>query len=262
MTVPYREQTDRQQRFVWLEDQGTDFPFYAGQPAGLSVGQWCLLMLAVSGGFAAVILPVSWPGGALGAFIPALLLSAIPLGALALMCPRHWRKLFGPVGWRELRLMCGFALLNLVVSMTVGLLLKSMVGVESNQGIVGLTDLETPERVLFFARTALQLLGEEVMTILPFLALLALCTRGLGMGRRSAMVVAWLLSAVLFALAHLPAYGWNLLQCLVVIGSARLVLTLPWIMTKNLWVSTGAHVINDWLLFSMGLLAATLAKAG
>ena len=115
---------------------------------------------------------------------------------------------------------------------------------------------------MFFARTALQLLGEEVMTILPFLALLALCTRGLGMGRRSAMVVAWLLSAVLFALAHLPAYGWNLLQCLVVIGSARLVLTLPWIMTKNLWVSTGAHVINDWLLFSMGLLAATLAKAG
>jgi hypothetical protein len=34
----------------------------------------------------------------------------------------------------------------------------------------------------------------------------------------------------------------------VVIGSARMVLTLPWILTKNIWVSTGAHIINDWLI--------------
>jgi uncharacterized protein len=45
----------------------------------------------------------------------------------------------------------------------------------------------------------------------------------------------------------------------VIIGSARLVLTLPWILTKNIWVSTGAHIFNDWLLFSMGLLGAALA---
>jgi len=28
-----------------------------------------------------------------------------------------------------------------------------------------------------------------------------------------------------------------------------------WILTKNIWVSTGAHIINDWLLFTLGLLA-------
>jgi membrane protease YdiL (CAAX protease family) len=39
-----------------------------------------------------------------------------------------------------------------------------------------------------------------------------------------------------------------------------LVLTLPWIMTKNLWVSTGAHVLNDWLLMAMGLLGTMLAS--
>jgi membrane protease YdiL (CAAX protease family) len=42
----------------------------------------------------------------------------------------------------------------------------------------------------------------------------------------------------------------------VVIGSARMVLTLPWILTKNIWVSTGAHIINDWMLFLMALLGA------
>jgi membrane protease YdiL (CAAX protease family) len=48
-------------------------------------------------------------------------------------------------------------------------------------------------------------------------------------------------------------------QCIIIIGSARLVLTLPWIMTKNIWVSTGAHIVNDWLLFLMGLLGSSLA---
>jgi hypothetical protein len=39
---------------------------------------------------------------------------------------------------------------------------------------------------------------------------------------------------------------------------ARVVLTLPWIRTKKIWVSTGAHIINDWLLFTMSLLGASL----
>jgi len=71
-------------------------------------------------------------------------------------------------------------------------------------------------------------------------------------------LAAWLITAVLFGLMHLPTYGWNLVQCVAVIGSARLVLTLPWILTKNIWVSTGAHIVNDWLLFAMGLLGAGL----
>jgi membrane protease YdiL (CAAX protease family) len=39
-------------------------------------------------------------------------------------------------------------------------------------------------------------------------------------------------------------------QCVVVIGSARLVLTLAYVWTKNIWVSTGAHIINDWSLIA------------
>jgi membrane protease YdiL (CAAX protease family) len=32
-------------------------------------------------------------------------------------------------------------------------------------------------------------------------------------------------------------------------------------MTKNLWVSTGAHILNDWTLFSLQLLGAGLVAA-
>jgi membrane protease YdiL (CAAX protease family) len=62
-------------------------------------------------------------------------------------------------------------------------------------------------------------------------------------------------------LLHLPTYDWNWIQCIVIIGSARMVLTLPWILTKNIWVSTGAHIINDWSLFCLGLLSVSLGTA-
>jgi membrane protease YdiL (CAAX protease family) len=50
-------------------------------------------------------------------------------------------------------------------------------------------------------------------------------------------------------------------QCLVVIGSARLVLTWAYVSTKNIWVSTGAHIINDWTLIGMTVFVAPLAAA-
>jgi membrane protease YdiL (CAAX protease family) len=43
---------------------------------------------------------------------------------------------------------------------------------------------------------------------------------------------------------------------LVGIGFARVILTLAYIVTRNLWVSAGAHIINDWtgffLMFEFG----------
>ncbi|WP_405139841.1 hypothetical protein [Nocardia sp. NBC_01388] len=51
----------------------------------------------------------------------------------------------------------------------------------------------------------------------------------------------------------MPTYDWNFAQAFIVIGGARLVLTL-YIRTKNLWGSSGAHIINDWALFTQAVL--------
>ncbi len=244
-------------RWHRLEDPGGDFPFYDGDPVRLSGLQWLLLMAAVAAGFAALVTPLPWPPGLPAVLMPALLFALIPLAALACIAPGHWRVLFGRVGWRELRLMVGIALLNIVVSLGVGLLVRSLAEVTPNAAAAQLAAMDTAGRVLFFVKTLPQLLGEELLTLLPFLALMAAFTR-LGMGRKGAVVGSWLISALLFGLVHLPTYDWNWVQCIVIIGTARLVLTLPWILTRNLWVSTGAHIINDWLLFSMGLVGAGL----
>lgn len=154
--------------------------------------------------------------------------------------------------------MFGFAFLNILLTMGIGVILNAVTEVTSNGSTSQLGSLDTVDRIAFFAKTIPQLLGEEVITILPFLAALQLFSRGFGFSRKAATVGAWLLTALLFGLIHLPTYGWNVVQCIVVIGSARLVLTLPWIMTKNIWVSTGAHIVNDWLFFMVAILGASL----
>jgi hypothetical protein len=246
------------QRLGRLEDPGRDFPFYNGAPVGLSVWQWLFLLAAVAIGFAVLVAPIPWPAGPLGAMIPAVLFPLIPMLALAQVAPGHWTSLFGKVGGRELRLMLGFALLNIVVTMSVGTIVYVLTDVTSNAAAAQLDGMDTAGRIAFFAKTVPQLFGEELVTLLPFLAVLALLSNRFGVSRKGAIVGAWLVSSLIFGLIHLPTYDWNLIQCIVVIGTARMVLTLAWILTKNVWVSTGAHIINDWLLFGFGLLGAGL----
>lgn len=247
-------------RFSRLEDPGSDFPYYNGTPAAITNLQWLWVMAAVALAYLVLMLPIPWPAGAVGAMVPAVLLPLIPLLALARVAPGHWRAIFGPVRGREVKLMVGFALLNIVISLSVGTLVSSLATVTPNAAASQLSSMDALGLMLFFAKTLPQLLGEEVITLLPFLALLQWLSQRTG--RRAAILGAWVLSSVAFGLIHLPTYDWNWVQCIVVIGTARMVLTLPWILTKNIWVSTGAHIINDWLLFSMALLGASLVAKG
>jgi hypothetical protein len=255
------DRTDGQAgRFPRLEDPASDFPFYNGAPTFISNRQWLFVMAMVVVGFLALASPIPWPSGVFWPFVPAVLMPGIPLIGLAYVAPGHWQAIFGKVGGREVKLIFGFALLNIVISMSVGAIVLALAGATPNAMTAQLGGLDTAGRVAFFAKTIPQLLGEEVITLLPFLALLQMFSRGFGVGRKGAIIGAWLITSLIFGLLHLPTYDWSLIQCIVVIGSARMVLTLPWILTKNLWVSTGAHIVNDWLLFSMSLLGAGLAS--
>jgi hypothetical protein len=245
-------------RFSRLEDPAVDFPFYNGVPTSISNRQWLFVVAMVAIGFSILVLPIPWPSGTFWQFIPAILMPAIPLIALAYVAPGHWKSIFGKVGGHEIKLMFGFALLNIVVSMSIGALVTALTKVTPNAMVSQLGDFDLAGRLVFFAKTIPQLFGEEVITLLPFLAVLQWCSKSLGMGRKGAIICTWVMTSVVFGLIHLPTYDWNWIQCIVIIGSARMVLTLPWILTKNIWVSTGAHIVNDWLLFLMTLLGAGL----
>ncbi|MGQ2978453.1 MAG: CPBP family intramembrane glutamic endopeptidase [Polaromonas sp.] len=246
-------QTDR---FPFIESPNDDFPYYKGQPVAVSGRQWLFVLGMLVLGFASLMLPVPFFRTGVGQLVPAFLFLGFPLLGLAIVTRGRWAALFRPVGFRDVLWMVGFGLLNIVVSFAVGLLVIQVHGATANPVVAGLSQLSREALGLKLLETLPQLLGEEVLTVLPFLACLYLLHTRLGWSRMRAVVGAWVMSALVFGALHLPTYGWNWVQCLVIIGSARLVLTLAYIKTKNIWVSTGAHICSDWSYFAIALLGA------
>jgi membrane protease YdiL (CAAX protease family) len=225
-----------------------DLPYYAGSPVQVQAGGWLVILAGVALGFAAL---VAIPADDFPAtLVPALLFAIIPLFALAAVTGRHWTALFRHVGPRQVGQMLLFAVATVAVSIAAGLIVSSTVGTNHNPIIAGLQAMSWGEMAVALIPTLPQLLGEELLTILPLLALLWLFHTRLGLSRNASVVVAVLGSSLLFGAAHLPTYGWNWAQALGVIGTARIVLTLAYVWTRNIWVSTGAHVINDWSEFA------------
>ncbi|WP_327149822.1 CPBP family intramembrane glutamic endopeptidase [Nocardia sp. NBC_01329] len=231
-----------------------DFPYYNGRPVPISGGRWWAVMAACVAGFVFLVLPIPW--GTAGRIVPAVVFFALPLAALAYVVPGNWKAIFGRVRGREIRIMLGIGVLNVLVTFAIGLLVHAFFDVDPNPAVEGLRDTGAVERIVFFLCTVPQLFGEELVTVLPLLALLYAGTHRFGWSRRTALVVAWVVTAVIFALLHLPTYDWNIVQCLLIIGPARLILSTAYLWTKNIWVSTGAHIVNDWILFGLALLVA------
>jgi membrane protease YdiL (CAAX protease family) len=246
---------------LMLERKGDDFPYYADQPPVISGAGWLMVLVATAIGFAALGTPMPFEDNILTGWLRGLVFVGLPLLALALAAPGRWQAIFRRVGFRDVLLMFGFAILNIIITSSIGVLLNTYGTVTTNAGVAGAADLEGARLASFFAKVGLQMLGEELVTILPFLAILWFCHAKTGMGRNAALLTAWLVSAAVFGLLHLPTYNWNIVQCLLVIGSARLVLTWAYVWTKNIWVSTGAHIINDWTLIGSTVILAPLAGA-
>ena len=107
--------------------------------------------------------------------------------------------------------------------------------------------------MLFFGWTGVQLLGEEIFTVLTFLCSLSLLYRFVS--RKPALCLAAFVAAVIFGLVHLPSYQWNFVQAIGLIP-VLLVLLMPYIITRNIWLSTGVHILNDWTICGLSAVAA------
>jgi membrane protease YdiL (CAAX protease family) len=224
-----------------------DFPFYREQPVPVGGRGWFVVMASLAVALAVI---TAWP---LRYFplkmVPALLFVAIPLVALRLVVGPYWKSLFRPVGVREVGLMVLFAALTLAGSLCAALVLERFFELHHNpvSDAVGL--MKPADLALLLIPTVFQLVGEELLGILPFLAVLWFCVTRLRLSRRVGIVIGLIVSGLVFGAAHLPTYDWHWAQALIGIGTARVLLTLGYIVTRNLWVSAGAHILNDWTGF-------------
>lgn len=231
-----------------------DLPFYDGEPAEVQDGQWAAILVALAAG-AVVDLQFTMPGPDwLALAVRGALFAGIPLATYLMVLPGHWRAIFAKVRAADIRTMVLVLAANLVVTVAMGAALSQLVSTHTNPASGQLTSLSAGERVTYFAAMVPQLFGEELFTILLLLATMSLAAKHLHLTRPSALLLGVVTSTLAFAALHLPTYGWNVLQCLAVIGVARLVLLIAYLKTKNIAVSTGSHVLNDWTLFAVGLI--------
>lgn len=100
--------------------------------------------------------------------------------------------------------MVGFALLNVVVTFALGTMFRILFDTNANPVAAQLSQVSTSQLTLFFLETVPQLLGEELVTILPFLAITYFAYSRMDLSRGSSILIAWLLTALIFALLHLP----------------------------------------------------------
>lgn len=246
---------DRFGRAIERRD-GVDFPFYDGVPVEISPWRWVAVWASCLVGL--VVLTWFPQPDNLIAVVPRTLFVAIPLITLALVAGRHWPAIFRRVGARDVLAMVLFALLNIAVTFTVGAIVALLFPVSVNTTIAAAGDGGLLDTVALYLGSGIQLVGEEVFTLLPFVAVLYLLFAKAGLSRRAAVLLAWLASALWFGAAHLPTYDWNFAQSFLIIGSARIAFTLAYIRTKNLWVAAGAHIINDWVFITAAVVGVAV----
>ena len=228
-----------------------DFPFYRGAPRSISAIGWIVVLIFCALGFAALIAPTPFLSGQIAHWVAVLLFVVLPLTGLRIAAGPDWRAMFPRLRWRDVGIGLAFVPVTVLTSAAVAVFFVKGGMTAANPVIGMLARMNPTDLAVFLASTLPQLLGEEIITILPFLAVLTLLHQRLKLPRAAAILGAWIVSAVIFAALHLPTYGWHILQTLAVIGTARLALTLPFLITKNIWSSTIAHVTNDWLLFAV-----------
>lgn len=234
-----------------------DFPYYDGEPVEISPVGWLIALVFTAAGFAALIgLPHLWPGRLAG-WAGIALFVLLPLLGLRLAAGSCWSAIFHRPIPRDIWIGLAFAPLTLLVSGSVAIAMAQVSSAVANPVMMLLPQMKGADMATFIAGTAPQLLGEELVTVAPLLAFLALFHR-LGWARRPAVAAAWIGSALIFGALHLPTYQWHYGQALIIIGAARLALSVPYLITKNLWSSFIAHLTHDWSLFAIVLAAAAL----
>lgn len=108
--------------------------------------------------------------------------------------------------------------------------------------------------LILIIRALIQLLGEELLKFIPLIIVAACLYKSIG--RKAAIIVAIIISQIIFALIHIPAYGFVIGFLLVHIGFSSIALPLVYVRTKNVVLCYLIHLLFDLVAFIPHLLGA------
>lgn len=248
-------------------DKNGSFPFYNGKPYKLSLGQWIFWLVATIGGFF-VFTGIGFPES-FNKFVEtlskleknmvgiAIMVSVFVLvfGSYYIISKKNLGLLFPPITKKQLG-----------SSMVIGWAGLIVIGLFTNFVVEDVFHVITHKDSAFttiglgtFIETTIQLFLEEMWAIVPFLAILAIGTK-FKVDRKISIILAWVLSSIIFALYHIESYDGDIVQVLLVITPARLILTYSYLRYKSIWASYTTHLTYDLTILGISVLGKFLSS--
>lgn len=166
----------------------------------------------------------------------------------------NWKLLFRKVTWKNVWMAIGYSIAAVVLSIIFAEILVKIFGTLGHANPIATNTHTLLEYVINQFESIFQLMGEEILAIVPFLALISL-GKYLKWNQTLVTVLAIILSSILFGMAHTWAYG-GVLAGIEATFVGRIILTLTFVKTKNIWVSYFAHYLYDFIVFTVAFLAA------
>lgn len=222
--------------FFKLEDKEYDLPFLNGDYR-FTIKNVVILLI---GFFIAAVTPFIIPPTG-NEFLKALIVALAPLLTIVYVFKDDMSNIFRKPKPKD------------ILIVIIGFIMMVVLGVIGNNiisllGVPLLTDSAvngSPFSMII--RLVIQLWGEELIKFIPLIIATAYLYKSIG--RKAAIIVAIIISQILFSLVHIPAYGFSILFLLIAIGFNSIILPLVYVKTKNLVLCYLIHLVYD--LFSI-----------
>ena len=229
--------------FFRFEDKEYDFPFLNGDSRFTTKN----VIILIIGLLISAVIPYLIPPTGEG-MLKAILMTFPPLLATVYVFKDDMSNVFRMPKPRD------------ILIVIIGLILMFVFATISNfignaLGIPVLTDnaVNGPPLILII-RALIQLLGEELVKFIPLIIAAAYLYKSIG--RKAAIIVAIIITQIIFALFHIPAYGFAMGFLLLHIGFGSIVLPLVYVKTKNVIICYLIHFLFDLVTFIPHLLNA------
>lgn len=106
-------------------------------------------------------------------------------------------------------------------------------------------------------KTLFMLAGEEILVTLPLIIIVSWLTHKTKISQSKAVIIATILTCIVFGAIHLSTYQWNLFQCFVVVALTRIPFTIVSLKFDSMIAGIVGHVAFDWIIFA-GMIISQL----
>lgn len=218
--------------FFKFEDKEYDLPFLNGDSRFTTKNVAILLIGFLIAAITPFIIP---PTG--NEFLKSVIVTFAPLLTVVYVFKNDMSNIIRKPKLKDILIV----VIGLIMMVVLDYVSASIISV---LGLHALTDSAVNgSPISMIIRLLIQLWGEELVKFIPLIIVTAYLYKSIG--RKAAIIVAIIISQIIFSLIHIPAYGFSILFLLIGIGLDSIALPLVYIRTKNLALCYLVHLIYD-----------------